>query len=253
MRQHSYTRGSVVYGHHVLMSKLKENPESIKVILIDKDRKTKRLNELAKLATDKNVSLEFVASHNLDMTADGEKHYGAIAYVNLENDKSIRLETLLSTKDNPLLLVLDGVTDGRNLGACFRVAEAFGVDAIIVPKNRSASLSSGVLKAASGSADRVNFIQVTNLARALSTIKSKGIRIVGFSNSATFELPSCELNMGVALVFGGEGQGLRRLSRELCDDLVVVPMCGQVESLNISVAVGIALYECWGQRFARKR
>ncbi len=253
MKQLLDTRGSVVCGHHVLMSKLKENPASIKVILIDKDRKTKRLNELVKLASTKNVRLEFVASHNLDMTADGEKHYGAIAYVNLENNKSIPLETLISTKDNPLLLVLDGVTDGRNLGACFRVGEAFGVDAIIVPKNRSASLSSGVLKAASGSADRVNFIQVTNLARTLSSIKSKGIRIVGFSNSAAAQLPSCDLSMGVALVFGGEGQGLRRLSRELCDDLIIVPMSGQVESLNISVAVGIALYECWGQRFIQKK
>ncbi len=239
---------TVIHGYHVLLSRLQEQPDTVEKIHIDESRNTRRLQDISDLASKKGIEIELVPSHILDILAKGKKHHGAVAHIRWTTKKRHNLDYVLDTVESPQFLVLDGITDSRNLGACFRVAEAFGVDAIIVPKKRSASLSLGALKSASGSAERVNFVQVTNLVRTLECLKSRGVNIIGLSHNAEHALSDSNLRGGIALVFGGEETGLRRLTTQLCDHLFRIPMVGKIESLNISVAVGIAFYEVYGQK-----
>jgi 23S rRNA (guanosine2251-2'-O)-methyltransferase len=158
---------------------------------------------------------------------------------------------LKSLPANPLLLVLDGVQDPHNLGACLRVADATGVNAVIIPRDRSAPLSAVARRAASGAAETVPIFQVTNLARSLDAIKQAGVWLYGTAEDAPQELYAEDLSGPMALVLGGEGEGLRRLTREGCDRLVRIPMAGKIESLNVSVAAGVVLYEALRQRRSR--
>lgn len=186
----------------------------------------------------------------LDKKADGEVHQGVIARVQPtkelnEND----LDTVLAGKTAPFLLVLDGVTDPHNLGACLRTADAAGVDAVIVPKDKSAQLTSTARKVACGAAETMPLIRVTNLARTLRELQQQhNIWVVGTAGEATETLYQSKLNGAIALVMGAEGEGMRRLTREHCDQLISIPMAGSVSSLNVSVATGVCLFEIVRQR-----
>ena len=179
----------------------------------------------------------------------GLKHQGVVAqYAAPQNLGEGDLDELLGKVENPLLLVLDGVQDPHNLGACLRSAGAAGVAAVIVPRDRAVGVTAVVRKASAGAADQVPLIRVTNLARTLKTLKDAGVWIVGLAGEAEKSLYEMDLKGPIAIAMGGEGDGLRRLSREHCDYLAKIPMTGIVESLNVSVATGVALFEAVRQR-----
>ena len=189
----------------------------------------------------------------LDDKANGANHQGIIARVKAakqlnEND----IDGILAQHESPLLLVLDGVTDPHNLGACLRNADAAGAAAIIVPKDRSAPMNATVSKVACGAAEVVPLIRVTNLARTMLTLQEQGIWFVGTAGEATHDIYQAKLTGPLAIVMGAEGDGMRRLTRETCDDLIKIPMAGSVSSLNVSVASGICLFEAVRQRIAAK-
>jgi 23S rRNA (guanosine2251-2'-O)-methyltransferase len=187
----------------------------------------------------------------LDDKAKGEQHQGIIARVKegkKYNEKD--LDQIIANSDTPFLLVLDGVTDPHNLGACLRNADAAGVDAIIVPKDKSAKLNGTARKVACGAAETVPLVQVTNLARTLRDIKEMGVWVVGTAGETDVEVFDAKLTGPMAIVMGAEGSGMRRLTREHCDELVKIPMVGTVSSLNVSVATGICLFEVLRQRRA---
>jgi 23S rRNA (guanosine2251-2'-O)-methyltransferase len=186
----------------------------------------------------------------LDKLSGQQKHQGVIAGFRGSNVASEgRLEAILDgIKDTPLILVLDGIQDPHNLGACLRTAEAAGVHAVVICKDRSAGITPVVRRAASGAAESLQIIQATNLARVLRTLKKRGIWLAGTSDEASGSLYAADLTGPLALVMGSEGSGLRRLTAETCDYLVRIPMAGQVESLNVSVATGVCLYEINRQR-----
>jgi 23S rRNA (guanosine2251-2'-O)-methyltransferase len=187
----------------------------------------------------------------LDDKAKGEQHQGIIARVKegkKYNEKD--LDQIIASSDTPFLLVLDGVTDPHNLGACLRNADAAGVDAIIVPKDKSAKLNGTARKVACGAAETVPLVQVTNLARTLRDIKEMGVWVVGTAGETDIEVFDAKLTGPMAIVMGAEGSGMRRLTREHCDELVKIPMVGTVSSLNVSVATGICLFEVLRQRRA---
>jgi 23S rRNA (guanosine2251-2'-O)-methyltransferase len=194
-----------------------------------------------------------VDTARLDAIAGGGRHQGVVAFVAAQARTHSLEEVLdaLDPKRPALFLVLDGVQDPHNLGACLRVADAAGVDAVIAPKDRAAGLSAAAVKVASGAADTVPYVTVTNLARALRTLKEAGVWVVGAAGEAQKSLYECDLAGPVAWVLGAEGEGLRRLTRELCDELVRIPMLGAIKSLNVSVAAGVCLYETVRRRLAQ--
>jgi 23S rRNA (guanosine2251-2'-O)-methyltransferase len=236
-----------IHGFHAVLSRLKHHPESIHVVYLDEARHDKRARDVQRLAEQQGVRLIPTDAARIDDIAHG-KSQGVAALadpVQLARD----LDTVLEELHEPaLLLILDGVTDPHNLGACLRSADAFGAHAVLAPKDRSASLNATAIKAASGAADSVPFIAVTNLARTLRALKERDILIVGADQEGAQGVTDADLAGPVALVLGAEGSGLRRLTREHCDVLVRIPMYGQVESLNVSVAAGVCLYEARRQR-----
>ncbi|WP_439234200.1 23S rRNA (guanosine(2251)-2'-O)-methyltransferase RlmB [Lonepinella koalarum] len=239
-----------IYGIHAVSAFLERTPERIIEVLVLKGREDKRLqpllNELHKLG----ISVQFLNRQSLDNKAQGEVHQGIIARVQAakelnEND----LDQILQHKQNPFLLVLDGVTDPHNLGACLRTADAAGVDAVIVPKDKSAQLTSVARKVACGAAETMPLVRVTNLARTLRELQQHhNIWVVGTAGEATGTLYQSKLTGAIALVMGAEGEGMRRLTRECCDQLISIPMAGSVSSLNVSVATGVCLFEIVRQR-----
>ncbi|WP_439239005.1 23S rRNA (guanosine(2251)-2'-O)-methyltransferase RlmB [Lonepinella sp. BR2919] len=239
-----------IYGIHAVSAFLERTPERIIEVLVLKGREDKRLqpllNELHKLG----ISVQFLNRQSLDNKAQGEVHQGIIARVQAakelnEND----LDQILQHKQNPFLLVLDGVTDPHNLGACLRTADAAGVDAVIVPKDKSAQLTSVARKVACGAAETMPLVRVTNLARTLRELQQHhNIWVVGTAGEATETLYQSKLTGAIALVMGAEGEGMRRLTRECCDQLISIPMAGSVSSLNVSVATGVCLFEIARQR-----
>lgn len=240
----------IIHGFHAVTSRLRNHPQSLHVIYLDQTRKDKRAMDFQKLVEDKGVRLVLAEAARIEEMARG-KSQGVVAMadpVQLAKDLDEVLETL--SAEPPLLLVLDGVTDPHNLGACLRSADAFGVHGVVAPKDRSAGLSAVAMKAASGAADSVPYFTVTNLARSLRELKDQGLLIVGTDDEATLALSEADFTGPVALVLGAEGAGMRRLTREHCDVLVRIPMYGQVESLNVSVSAGVCLYEARRQRSA---
>lgn len=223
--------------------------EQITALYVDRGRKDKRISAIVELAKKKSVKVTLVQRKKLDELTSGN-HQGVVAQSKAPKVKSESfLDDLLQTLDvPPFLLILDGVQDPHNLGACLRTADAAGVHAIIVPKDRSVSLTPTVRKVASGADQSVPLIQVTNLARTLKLLKSYQIWIVGTAGETNDTIYSSDLSGPLALVMGTEGKGMRRLTRENCDALVKIPMLGQVESLNVSVATGIGLFEALRQR-----
>ena len=240
----------IVFGFHAVASRIRQNPASVQEVCVDKTRKDARMQDLLNLAEQKGVRVMQMERERLDGLAVHGRHQGVLARVTDTplpyRDIHDILESELS--EPPLLLVLDGVEDPHNLGACLRVADAMGVHAVIAPKDRAAGLNATVRKVACGAAETVPFIAVTNLARTLRELKEAGVWVVGTAAEAESDLFSSKLEGPLALVLGAEGTGLRRLTAETCDQLVSIPMFGTVESLNVSVASGICLYEARRQR-----
>lgn len=232
-----------IFGFHAVVARLRTDPASIVEILLDDSRNDARVRDVVAAAERAGVALHRVPTKRLDGFYGGGRHQGVVARVRAADIRASLDDLLDALEEPPLLLVLDGVTDPHNLGACLRVADAAGVHAVIAPKDRSAGLSATVMKVASGAADAVPFFAVTNLARTLNELKERSIWVIGTDGEAPRDLYAAELPDAVAWVMGSEGEGMRRLTRETCDLLVRIPMHGQVESLNVSVAAGLCVYE----------
>lgn len=241
----------LIYGFHAVTSRLRQNAASVGEIYIDPSRGDRRARELARAAEARGVRVIMLEGARLDGMTGHARHQGVAARV--EAGMPARdLDSVLDGLDEPaLLLILDGVTDPHNLGACLRVADAMGVHAVIAPRDRAAGITPTVEKVASGAAQSVPFIAVTNLARAMRELKEREIWLIGADQGAPRDLYSVRLEGPLAWVLGAEGEGMRRLTRESCDELARIPMLGAVESLNVSVAAGILLAETRRQRQSR--
>lgn len=240
-------------GFHSVFSALKGAPGDIEWLRVLTDGSNKRLREVEARASGAGIRVIKSSQAELDQLAPQQRHQGVIAGFrgsNLATEGQLGA-ILDAVEGTPLVLVLDGVQDPHNLGACLRTAEAAGVNLVIICKDRSAGITPVVRRAASGAAETLPVIQATNLARMLRELKQRGIWLAGTSETATDELYATDLTGPLALVMGSEGSGLRRLTAELCDYLVSIPMAGQVESLNVSVATGVCLYEINRQRITR--
>ena len=239
------------YGIHAVDVILRRSPERIITLSIQSDRNDKRIQGLLSLAQNQGVAVDRVTKADLDEMVS-ERHQGVVAVIKpRQADGGIAerdLSSYLKGIDCPLVLVLDGVTDPHNLGACLRSADAAGVAAVIVPKDNSAELNAVARKVASGAADVIPLVRVTNLARTLRSLKELGIWIVGTTGEADTLVYDQDLSIPTALVMGAEGPGMRRLTTEACDFLVKLPMAGDVSSLNVSVATGVCLFEAVRQR-----
>ncbi len=238
----------LIYGFHAITAKLRQDPESLREILIDGDRQDARARDLLRHAELQGVRVILADGKRLDDLAGGGRHQGVVARLDGER-KAAHLDDVLDTLEEPaFLLVLDGVTDPRNLGACLRVADAAGVHAVIAPKDRSAGLNDVAIKTACGAAESVPYVMVTNLARTLRELKEREIWVVGTAGEAAQDLYAADWPQATAWVMGAEGEGMRRLTRENCDQLVSIPMHGSVDSLNVSVAAGVCLFEARRRR-----
>ena len=239
-----------LYGLHAVQAALERAPDSVPELWVDAKRHDKRIAHILQLAEAAGVTVHSVGKRELDAMVPDGRHQSVVAQarppkVYSEDELDALLDKLPGV---PFLLILDGVTDPHNLGACLRSADAAGVQAVIAPKDRAASLTPIAIKVSSGAAQTVPFVQVTNLARCLRDLKERGIWLVGLDGHAEQTLHEIELTGPLAIVMGAEGQGLRRLSKEHCDFLVKIPMVGSVESLNVSVATGVCLFEALRQR-----
>ena len=244
------SRRNFVYGLHAIDAVLERAPERLLELWMAEPREDARSRDLCARAQGAGVRVQRVSGEALAKLVGEVAHQGAVAAVRpLKGwDEHDVIEGLSRAGDKPLLLILDGVTDPHNLGACLRTADAAGVLAVLIPKDRAAAVDGVVRKVAAGAAEFVAVASVTNLARAIDRLKERGIWVVGTDAEASQTLYAADLNRPLALVLGAEGAGLRRLTRERCDFLVRIPMAGQVESLNVSVAAGIALFEARRQR-----
>lgn len=244
MAQHEW-----LYGLHAMQAVVENEPERLIELWVLKGRDDERLTKVVNQARRFGVAVQFCNRKVLDDKVNGEQHQGIVARakparVLTESD----LDALIEKHDQPFLLVLDGVTDPHNLGACLRTADAAGVHAVVVPKDKSAGLTATARKVACGAAEVVPLIQVTNLSRTLKEMQQQGVWVVGTAGEATQSIYDVKLTGPMALVMGAEGKGMRRLTRENCDELVKLPMAGSVSSLNVSVATGVCLYEIVRQR-----
>ena len=241
----------LIYGFHAVLGRLRRNPESVFELYVSGLRHDARAREVHDLAESLGVKMTRVENERLDALVGTRRHQGVLARIDARQRMIVLdevLDSLPSLPEPALLLVLDGVQDPHNLGACLRVADAAGAHAVIAPRDRAASLNATAVKVASGAADAVPYITVTNLARALEQMKKAGIWIVGAAGEAEKSLFDIDQKGPIAWVLGAEGDGLRRLTRARCDELARIPMQGCVESLNVSVASGICLFEAFRQR-----
>lgn len=237
-----------IHGFHAVTSRLRQRAEGVHEIFIDVERRDMRVKDLVQLAETHAVRIVQANAKRLDGMTGGTKHQGVAARVD-DLRLSHSLDDILDAlTEPPLLLVLDGITDPHNLGACMRTADAAGVHAVIAPKDRAVGLNATVTKVASGAAETMPYITVTNLARTLRELKERDIWVIGTAEDASTSLYAPGLGRGLALVLGAEGEGMRRLTRETCDELRAIPMAGSIESLNVSVAAGVCLFEARRQR-----
>ncbi|HGE8302890.1 TPA: 23S rRNA (guanosine(2251)-2'-O)-methyltransferase RlmB [Serratia marcescens] len=239
----------IIYGIHAVKALLERDPQRFLEVFILKGREDRRLQPLIAELEATGIVIQVASRQWLDDKVEGAVHQGIIARVRegrqyQEND----LPGLLENVETPFLLVLDGVTDPHNLGACLRSADAAGVHAVIVPRDRSAQLNATAKKVACGAAESVPLIRVTNLARTLRLLQEMNVWVVGTAGEADHTLYQSKMTGPMALVMGAEGEGMRRLTREHCDELISIPMAGTVSSLNVSVATGICLFEAVRQR-----
>jgi 23S rRNA (guanosine2251-2'-O)-methyltransferase len=239
-----------IIGFHAVTELLKHQSADVLQLVIQDGRNDERLQALKSIALQANIELSQLAKREMDRRFPGVHQGVAALYRNPVAAKSEKeLGVLLDSLDRaPLLLVLDGITDPHNLGACLRSADAAGVDAVIIPKDKSATLNATVHKVASGAAETVPLFAVSNLARCLESLQRRGIWLVGTADETGKSLFDQDLTGALALVMGSEGRGLRRLTRERCDYLVAIPMAGKLSSLNVSVATGVCLFEALRQR-----
>jgi 23S rRNA (guanosine2251-2'-O)-methyltransferase len=242
--------GELLFGIHSVDAALTHDPKNILELYIESDSHNARLKELSERARELGVKPHSRPREALDRMTGGARHQGAVARYNAppprsENELSALIEK--AGKD-ALLLVLDGVTDPHNLGACLRSADAAGVTAVIAPKDKAVGITPTVRTASAGAADHIPFVAVTNLARTLKALKEQGVWLVGLADDAAQDFYAVDLKGPIAIVMGSEGEGMRRLTRESCDFLAHIPMRGAVESLNVSVATGVALFEVLRQR-----
>ena len=254
----------VLFGFHALGVRLKTAPNSIIELYFEPTRRDARMRQFLDKAKESGIKMVESDSERLSKMCGGHGHQGiaarvqAIAQVHsldelLENLEAANEELPVEQRTQALILVLDGVTDPHNLGACLRVADGAGVHAVIAPKDHAAGINATVAKVASGAAETVPYFMVTNLARTLNELKERDIWIIGTSDQATQTLYEADLTRPVALVLGAEGDGMRQLTAKTCDALVSIPMRGAVESLNVSVASGVCLFEAVRQRTAAQK
>ena len=239
-----------VYGIHAVASLLEHSPGSVVTLYALAGRKDKRLQSIIDKARSAGIPVQECSRAELDARCP-QVHQGIVALSTATSREYHEqdLDRLLDGLDGPpFLLILDGVTDPHNLGACLRSAEAAGVDAVIVPKDKSVQLTPTVRKVACGAAEIVPFVSVTNLARTLDSLKQRGIWVFGAAGEAALSVYDADFTGPIAIILGSEGKGLRRLTREHCDALIAIPMAGEVSSLNVSVSTGICLFEAVRQR-----
>ncbi len=238
----------LIYGFHAISAKLRQAPEAVLEIYLSDDRKDARVRHFVTAAETVGARIIPTPADRLDAMVGTRRHQGVIARIDATR-RELKLADVLDTLDeNALILVLDGIQDPHNLGACLRVADAAGAHAVVAPKDRAVGLNATAIKVASGAADTVPYITVTNLARSLREMQEAGIWTVGAAAEAEKDLFQIDQRMPLAWVLGAEGDGLRRLTRETCDELAHIPMHGSVDSLNVSVASGICLFEARRQR-----
>ena len=240
----------MLFGFHAVTVRLKTAPKSVIEIHHDVARRDQRMRQLLERAKDAGMRLIESDDDRLQKLCGTHRHQGVVARAEVISLSHSLDDTLDAAEGNPLVLVLDGITDPHNLGACLRVADGAGVHAVVAPKDHAVGLNATVAKVSSGAADTVPYMMVTNLARSLNELKERNLRVIGLSDTATKSLYDIDLSGPVALVLGAEGSGMRQLTAKTCDELVSLPMHGAVESLNVSVAAGICLYEVMRQRSA---
>ncbi|MFZ3194546.1 MAG: 23S rRNA (guanosine(2251)-2'-O)-methyltransferase RlmB [Moraxellaceae bacterium] len=241
------------YGVHAVEALLTAQPEQILSLFVLQGRADQRIQQLLQLAAPHGIAIQPASRDGLAKLADSPQHQGIVAAVRpLPTFDEHDLTDLVEANPQVLLLVLDNVTDPHNLGACIRTAAAMGAQAVVVPRDRAAGLTPTARKVAAGGAELIKFVQVTNLARTLQNLQEQGVFVVGTLLDATAKpLDQIDLNGKLAIVMGAEDTGLRRLTQERCDQLAYIPMQGQLQSLNVSVAAGMALYEACRQRQPR--
>ena len=238
----------IVFGFHAVSIHLKTAPKAVAEIFFDASRRDARMRQFIERAKEAQVQLIEADGLRLSRLAGNHGHQGVVARVAAVKPNHSLDDLLDSLQEPPLLLVLDGITDPHNLGACLRVADGAGAHAVIAPKDHAAGINTTVAKVASGAAETMPYFLVTNLARTLNELKERNIWIIGTSDDAPKNLYQTDLRSPTALVLGAEGKGMRQLTRKTCDALVSIPMRGAVESLNVSVASGVCLYEALRQR-----
>lgn len=232
----------LIHGFHAVTARLKRGAEGITELYVAIGRDDPRLRDLVRLAERLGIRPSQVDMARLDRLALGRRHQGVVMFAE-GSAPVVDLDELLDSVDKPLLLLLDGVTDPRNLGACLRVADGAGAHAVVAPKDHSCPLTDVAIQTSSGAAESIPYVLVTNLARTIEDLQERGVWVIGTADEATSSLYEDAIPESVAWVLGAEGKGLRRLVRERCDALVKIPMAGQVSSLNVSVAAGVVLYE----------
>ena len=237
----------LIYGIHAVEAALRNQQENVLQVFVQQGRNDNRIKKLLSIAENSGIHVQAISNEKLKEKCPKARHQGVVAELRLSDTNALSLDDILD-KEQLLLLVLDEVQDPNNIGACLRTAEAAGVDLVVICKDRSAGITPVVRRAASGAAETLSVIQATNLARVLRTLKKRGIWLAGTSDTANESLYATDLTGPLALVMGSEGSGLRHLTSELCDYLISIPVAGQVESLNVSVATGVCLYEINRQR-----
>ncbi len=238
-----------IFGLHAARAALEHAPERIRCAWLDSQRRDHKLEELRRLLQAEGIAFDLTERKRLDRLAGSPHHQGIVMEVTLPPERDEQaLDALLSEGGTPLLLILDQVQDPHNLGACLRTCDAVGAAGVIVPKDRAVGLTPTVCKVASGAAETVPLFRVTNLARTLDSLKKANLWIAGAAGEAEKTAFEADFSGSLAIVIGAEGQGLRRLTRDKCDFLVSLPMRGTVQSLNLSVAAGVLLYEALRQR-----
>jgi 23S rRNA (guanosine2251-2'-O)-methyltransferase len=238
----------VLFGFHAITVRMKTAPKSVIELHVEANRRDARMRSFVDRARESGIKIVETDGDRLDKMAGTSRHQGVVARVEVVAMPHSLDEVIEAVEGPPLLLVLDGVTDPHNLGACLRVADGAGAHAIVAPKDHAVGVNATVAKVASGAAETVPYIMVTNLARTLNELKDFDIRVIGTSDDAELTLYDIDLTGPIAFVLGSEGDGMRQLTRKTCDQLVRIPMAGAVESLNVSVAAGVCLFEALRQR-----